>query len=416
MATRVKPEAKTRVRAFGYTRLSHDDSDSTSPQRQEAAIRRKAESEGWDLVEVFADLESAYNGKRRPGFAAMTDRLAECQIVVVWRLDRLSRGTIVEAGQIAEDWSRAGVRIVTTDSGDVDWTTADGEFRYGLTMLLARQESKRMSERTRAGLRHVRELGHYTSRPPFGWRVENKVLVEDPKQQKVLTKAAERYVRGDTLQAIASDLGFSAAGPLSKMLRSERVQEALPDDLRARLVVALRDRHWERVPTSKQSLLGGLAKCGECGGSMTRSSTRAGRNGRWYSYACPTAGHVHIAGPWLDQYVTEEVIAAIDVGRLTAAIKRRQWAGAKPRKVSEIEARIDLLDDMLTKGQITAERFQRKNAALVEQLVKADNAEWLRGVDPIPLELARNLSERGPTPNAITKRKVVRAVLETVTA
>jgi len=55
-------------------------------------------------------------------------------------------------------------------------------------------------------------------------------------------------------------------------------------------------------------------------------------------------GHVHISAGWLDAHVAEAVIEAVDTGKLIAAIRRRQKL-ARPRKVSEIEARIELLED-----------------------------------------------------------------------
>jgi DNA invertase Pin-like site-specific DNA recombinase len=65
------------MRAFGYVRLSKEDADSTSPQRQRQRIERLCAERGWELLETFEDIDiSAFKGKHRPGFEAMMSRLA----------------------------------------------------------------------------------------------------------------------------------------------------------------------------------------------------------------------------------------------------------------------------------------------------------------------------------------------------
>ena len=125
-----------------------------------------------------------------------------------------------------------------------------------------------------------------------------------------------------------------------------------------------------------------------------------------------TKGHAGIAGPWLDAYVTEAVLAAVDTGSLVDAIKARRKP-KKSRKASEVEARIELLDTMMADGKITQARFERMNATLVDQLAAAQATERSTGVD-IPVDLARNLSERWDDLPMMTRRQIVAAVLERI--
>jgi hypothetical protein len=79
-------------------------------------------------------------------------------------------------------------------------------------------------------------------------------------------------------------------------------------------------------------------------------------------------GHVHISAGWLDAHVAEAVIEAVDTGKLIAAIRRRQKL-ARPRKVSEIEARIELLEDAFyVQGKVPKARFERLRDGLLEAL------------------------------------------------
>lgn len=242
--------------AFGYVRLSKETIGTTSPQRQRQRIEGLCAERGWELVQTFEDIDvSAFNGRHRPAFTKMMSRLSEADALVFWKLDRLSRSS-VEAGQIAEACKEAGVDLVATDM-NIDTTSAGGRFVYTVLAAAGEMEAATTSERSKAMMRYKRERNEWVGRVPFGWRLDGKQLVADPEQQAVLLEAAKRYAAGETFSAVARDLGFKVA-PLIRMLRSERVQEAFPPEVRDDLVIALAGRSLDRVPTSSQSLLGGI--------------------------------------------------------------------------------------------------------------------------------------------------------------
>jgi DNA invertase Pin-like site-specific DNA recombinase len=399
------------MKAFGYVRLSKETEDTTSPQRQRGRIKTLCADRGWELLEVFEDIDvSAFNGKHRPAFTQMMDRLAETDAIVFWRLDRLSRSS-VEAGQIAEACKAAEVNLVATDM-NIDTTSAGGKFVYTVLAAAGEMEAGTTSERSKAMHAYKKAHGEPVGRVPFGWKRVGKHHERDEEQQTILLDAARRYIAGDTFNGIAADLGMATA-VLSRILQSDRVHEALPDDVSGPLAEAILARKFQRVPTSAQSLLGGIARCGVCGGSMVSSSTRGNREGRWRQYRCLSKGHTGISGPWLDEYVTEQVLAAVDTAKLQAAIKRRRKPG-RTRKASEIEARIELLDSRFVENKITKDRFDRMNAQLLGQLKEANATEQDRGID-LPAELARNLSEKWPTMPVSTRRRIISAVVESLT-
>jgi hypothetical protein len=260
---------------------------------------------------------------------------------------------------------------------------------------------------------HKRAVGEPLGRVPFGWRRNGKGYEPDPDQQAILQEAARRYVAGETMQAIAADLGLQQ-GPLARMLRSDRVQEALPDDLSERLATALAERRFQRVPTSRQTLLGGLAVCGICRETLKASSTRAGRkNGRWYAYACRTPGHVHIAARMLDVYVTDKVIGAADSGRLVEAVRRLSPVRS-PRRVAVLEARLAALEeDHYVNAKISRARFEELRDQLIDRIDTAKRSERRDGVD-LPADLARHLGERWGDLTITEQRQVIAAVYENV--
>jgi site-specific DNA recombinase len=276
------------MRAFGYVRLSKEDRDSTSPQRQRERIERLCRERGWELVEIFEDIDvSAFNGKRRPGFDRMMRRLPEAGAIVFWRLDRLSR-SVLDFSKLLDDTQRAGIQLVSTDQ-PIDTSSAMGTAFVQMTAVFAQLEAGTLSERSRQMMAYKREKGEPVGRVPFGWRREGKDYIPDPEQQAVLREAAKRYVAGGTFNAIAKDLGMHTAA-LSRMLQSSRVIEALPSDVGGKLAKAIVARKGSRVPTSQQSLLGDIATCGECGSSMTVTSTRVHFPAVFFRGRCPSSG------------------------------------------------------------------------------------------------------------------------------
>jgi DNA invertase Pin-like site-specific DNA recombinase len=395
------------VKAFGYSRLSKWDDATTSPQRQREAVERLCRDRGWDLVETFSDVESGYNGKRRAGLDSMLSRLVEVDAVVVYRIDRLARSS-KDFHRILERFDEAHVQLAATDM-QVDATPA-GRLVRDIVARLAEFESDQISVRTRAMHEYLRKEGKWQGGPaPFGFAITaDKHLIPDPEEAPRLVEAVRRYVGGEALHSIAADLGMHHPG-FSRILRYPRTRDILPEDLAEALGRELVDRATRSGPTSP--LLSGLARCAVCGAGL-QIVTRKKLQGGWGSYGCAAPGHVNISEGWLDAYVSEALMAALDTSKIVAAIKRRQKVKGSP-KVVELEARLEVLDDLFAVGEMTERRYRKSRETLVERI---DAARQDRRVDApvLPVEMAENLAERWPELSVGARRKIVSAVLDRV--
>ena len=88
------------------------------------------------------------------------------QAVLVWALDRLSREGALAILNLINKLSSCGVKVLSYQES---WTEAPGELAellYALTGWVARMESQRRSERTRAGLARIKAQGKRLGRPP----------------------------------------------------------------------------------------------------------------------------------------------------------------------------------------------------------------------------------------------------------
>src|SRR5260221_14529234 len=140
---------------IGYARVSKIDQQDTRAQvkaLKEAGCRR-----------IFE--EHASGGRwERPELHRALDQLRESDVLVVWKLDRLSRSLkdllhILE--QIAE--ASAGFRSLTEN---IDTTTTAGRMLLQMLGAFAEFERSMVRERTRLGLQAARERGRVGGRSP----------------------------------------------------------------------------------------------------------------------------------------------------------------------------------------------------------------------------------------------------------
>jgi DNA invertase Pin-like site-specific DNA recombinase len=164
---------------IGYARVSTDDQDTAVQVAAlkaagcERIFREKASGGRWD----------------RPELHRLLDQLRKGDVLVVWKLDRLSRSlrdVLIIMERLAE--AKAGFRSLTEA---IDTTTPAGRMMMQMVGAFAEFERAMLRERTKAGLEAAREEGRTGGRRP-------KL---SPQQQAEIRKMV---ARGDKTAARAS--------------------------------------------------------------------------------------------------------------------------------------------------------------------------------------------------------------------
>ena len=140
---------------FGYARISTDRGQDTAAQLD--ALR------GAGCERMFE--ETASGGRwDRPELHRMLDQLRDGDVVIVWKLDRLSR-SLKDLLSIMEkiDAAGAGFRSLTEA---IDTTTPAGRMMMQMVGVFAEFEREMIRERTRAGLERARKKGRHPGRKP----------------------------------------------------------------------------------------------------------------------------------------------------------------------------------------------------------------------------------------------------------
>jgi DNA invertase Pin-like site-specific DNA recombinase len=137
---------------FGYARVSKDDQDTATQVAAlkaagcEKIYREKASGGRWD----------------RPELHRLIDQLRKGDVLVVWKLDRLSRSlrdVLILMERLGQ--TKAGFKSLTEA---IDTTTPAGRMMMQMVGAFAEFERAMLRERTKAGLETAREEGRIGGR------------------------------------------------------------------------------------------------------------------------------------------------------------------------------------------------------------------------------------------------------------
>jgi DNA invertase Pin-like site-specific DNA recombinase len=139
---------------IGYARVSSNEQDTAAQVAALKAVkceriyREQASGGRWD----------------RPELHRLLDRLRKGDVLVVWKLDRLSRSlrdVLIIMERLAE--AKAGFRSLTEA---IDTTTPAGRMMMQMVASFAEFERAMLRERTKIGLETARREGRIGGRPP----------------------------------------------------------------------------------------------------------------------------------------------------------------------------------------------------------------------------------------------------------
>ena len=136
-----------------YTRISTMKQDA---EMQRKALIDKAEREGWEY-EIFEEQESTR--KTRPIKYQLYQRLLkkEFDAVVVWKIDRWARSTQELSREVTTLYNKGVKFISLTDN--IDLSSASGTLQFNIISAFAQFERDIISERTKEGLKHAKNVG-----------------------------------------------------------------------------------------------------------------------------------------------------------------------------------------------------------------------------------------------------------------
>lgn len=316
------------TRAAIYTRQSKELDEGI--ERQMERTRDLARARDWEVVAEFSDNDVSASKSR--GKSSDWSRLLDgakakhFTHVIAVDLDRLVRSqsdllTLIELG----------LAVVTVD-GEMDLSTADGEFRASLGAGLARFEVRRKGERTRRANAYRASQGRpIPGRRRLGYETDG-VTLRTP-EATVVRRIFEHIADGGSVYGIAKALIDEGVSPapgrswtprrirdignnrhyagyaqhLKEWRKSDLIEPVVSEELSERVRAILGDPTRTMTPgPARRHLLSGLAVCGACGAAVKHVAS---------SYRC-SASHSHpqILARFIEPQVRDAVVWAIATG------------------------------------------------------------------------------------------------------
>ena len=206
-------EVKT-VRCAIYTRKSTDenlDAEFTTLDAQREACEnyiRSQVSKKWQILPDRYD-DGGYSGgdTNRPALQRMMAdiRAGQIDIVVVYKIDRLSRA-IIDFGELQMEFEKNGVSFVSVTQ-DINTSTSSGRMMLNILVAFAQYERELIAERIRDKMAATRRKGDWVGGSvPTGYKVENKKLVVAPERADVVRRVFARFIEIQSPKQIAYEL------------------------------------------------------------------------------------------------------------------------------------------------------------------------------------------------------------------
>lgn len=399
------------IRAAIYARVSSErQRDNTSIETQVADCRRYAETHGWTVADVYADVAVSGRREQRPQLDRLKADVAAKRVdaVIVWKLDRLARDLRLQLELIGQHFKAIQFASVTEV---IDRDTAAGWVQAGLAGLMSEYFSRVHGERVKRARQHQKEQGRWASPAPYGYTTSGGVLTPND-DAPIVTLAFELYATGkygrsklaDELNARGyrmrdrntgeqypfgnGSLAVILKNPAYLGLVSHRGtlypgnHPALVDQALWDAVVAQRARHRNGGGVARNfpsGLLIGVGICAWCGSRLWNqmaSSTMDGRSYAYHYYRCGGNHRRTCKAPMsraeaIDPQVAD-IIASLAIPQdvLDAALAdlaKPQPAPSAP-DVDAIRAQMDRLTRVYVAGRMDEAEYETEYAILAAQL------------------------------------------------
>lgn len=196
------------MKAIIYARVSTEEQKQKgySIEAQLEACRSYAKAKGWEIVMEYKEAKSGKAAENREQLQRALTFLENggADILLVWRLDRLTR-SIVDFQKIVE---RVGARISSVVEG-LDMSSPGGRFVANVLIAFAQYERESISERTSLGIQKaIKEKGRWGRTPKY--------------DEETARQVRELHRRGFSRKEIAEKLGIPESGVVSILYRRRR--------------------------------------------------------------------------------------------------------------------------------------------------------------------------------------------------
>lgn len=405
----------------GYARVSSEGQlDGYSIPQQKEIIENYCKIKEWNLVKVYVDGGFTGANTERPALQDLIEHLDCYDLVLVYKLDRLSRSQR-DTLALVDLFAEHQVKFASIQE-NFDTSTPLGMAMLGILSVFAQLERENIKERMSLGRRGRTKKGLWRagSNVPTGYDYIDGHLVIREDEAVQIRKIFELYLQGWTINRIRKYMhenytnrysSWAQASAVSTTLRNSLYIGMLPSKSdgvqykgehepiidtetfnKVQALLAARSEHYDpalKHPFVAKHLLTGFTYCGQCGGRVSCIGTH-----KYSYYGChrntadprekmkPKCNTPNYNTKILDKLIIDEVLKlAYDENAIKALIKPRKEVNHK-KAIKALENQKSRLIDLYSIGGLELEALQIRINAINDKLLALKNDK------PLPPELS----------------------------
>lgn len=434
---------------------------SVGEQRERLIAYCKAQD--WLIADIYVDGGYTGSNLNRPGIQKLMSETEKFDVVLVYKLDRLSRSQRDTLYLIEEIFRPNKVDFVSMQES-FDTSSPFGKAMIGLLAVFAQLEREQIKERTWMGrvARAKTGLHHGGGNIPIGYDYEDGKLIVNPYEAEQVRKIYEWYLSGASLKAITDKLqdagytnkysSYNSWSSVRSILENEtyigrlhfgdvvvdHAHEAIITEEQFNAAQILRGKRREQFGShafQSKHVLTGLLFCGHCGGRYYLRNT-----GKYSYYACysrtkqmknmikdPNCQNKIWRAQDLEPIIEEKILALLRNPKIAEELAAGKPKAAAPvskntdveRRIREIDRQIGKLMELYQQDDIPPEllgekinRLYGEKTALENSIAPAEETNAM----PLDLvaELITNAAEIWDFADENQKRRILQSLISRI--
>ena len=202
-----------RINCSIYTRKSTEhglDMEFNSLQNQEEACKAYILSQafnGWEYYKTYSDGGISGGTMERPGLNTLLNdiRAGQIQVVVVYKVDRLSR-SIIDFHKMMQEFDKYGCNFVSITQS-FDTSNSMGKLTLNMLLSFAQFEREVSAERVRDKIAASKAKGLWMGgTPPIGYDANGRQLIVNEGEAQLVRLIFQKYIETENMFAVADYL------------------------------------------------------------------------------------------------------------------------------------------------------------------------------------------------------------------
>jgi site-specific DNA recombinase len=434
---------------------------SVGEQRERLIAYCKAQD--WLIADIYVDGGYTGSNLNRPGIQKLMSETEKFDVVLVYKLDRLSRSQRDTLYLIEEIFRPNKVDFVSMQES-FDTSSPFGKAMIGLLAVFAQLEREQIKERTWMGrvARAKTGLHHGGGNIPIGYDYEDGKLIVNPYEAEQVRKIYEWYLSGSSLKAITDKLqdagytnkysSYNSWSSVRNILENEtyigrlhfgdvvvdHAHEAIITEEQFNAAQILRGKRREQFGShafQSKHVLTGLLFCGHCGGRYYLRNT-----GKYSYYACysrtkqmknmikdPNCQNKIWRAQDLEPIIEEKILALLRNPKIAEELAAGKPKAAAPvskntdieRRIREIDRQIGKLMELYQQDDIPPELLGEKiNRLYGEKTALENSIAPVEETNAMPLdlvaELITNAAEIWDFADENQKRRILQSLISRI--